>query len=174
MSRDYHGEMSQIIEKATTDGDYSPPVLAEEIVAELREKDPGLLSGWLDDMATQILRHQINLLDHSRRGRAIATQGRARFREASEAARRSGSTESLTPFLDARFTVGDGTRRMLRDMSRENCGEVATTYEVRAAQNRMWGVFFRALEKKLGSRTVGDVYTEPQVAAMFEGFNRAA
>lgn len=173
MTRDYCGEVAGIIEKATADGDYSAPVLASEIVSDLRDRDPELLAGWLDAQADQFMREAIGAFDRSRRTHASATRRMKRFGQAA-AAHEGGDSEALTPFLDMPFVLADGSRRQLRKMTGPECGFVAGTYEARAAHNRMWAVFFRALEKKLAGRAVDDVYSEEQVAAMFHRGRPAA
>lgn len=167
MSRDFATEMRAVIDEATAGGPYSPPRAASEIVEKLRVNDPELLDGWLHEQAEHFVWQAINDRDRSRRSVTSRRAKATAFGAAAEA-HQGGDVTALRPFLDAPYTVGDGTRRPLADLTQDDLMFVATDYEQRASRNALKAAFMRALAKKVTTGVVADHYTEAQIAAMFE------
>lgn len=165
--RDYAGEMRTVIDDATSAGPYSPPIAAGEIVEKLRVNDPELLDGWLHSQSVHFIWQAINDRDRSRRA---VTQRHAKARDFGEAAEKfkGGDITPLRGFLNAPYTVADGTRRPLAELNREDLLFVASDYKSRADQNQLKASFMTALARKVGKGVVGDHFTEDQLRSMFE------
>ncbi|MGD9991014.1 hypothetical protein [Pseudonocardia sp.] len=163
---DTAARMRDLIDQHTGSGPYVPRVAATEIVEKLRENDPDLLSDWLDEQATHFVWQAINDRDRSRRSRAVHTNRSSAFREAA-VSHTAGDVTALRAFLDAPYTVADGSRRRLAELRRDDLLHVAGAYDKRAHENGMWSAFMKALAKKVSRGTVSDHFTEPQLAAMW-------
>lgn len=174
--RNYAVEMRELIDKETDGGEpYEPAAVASRIVATLTETDPDLLHGYLMGHAVQIVREVINSRDHSHR--MMARKGTAAARmEQIAAAINSGEVTEVAQvrhfWLNATFTLSDGMRHELKTMRRQDLAFVAEQYERRAAENTMEATFMRALAKKVGAKTVGDVFDEHQIVTLREGLSR--
>lgn len=164
--RDFIAEMRALIDAETAHGPYASPLVAERIVAKLRATDAELLAGWLDVQAESFVRMAINARDCSARTHARLTAKRAAFADAADA-HASGDSSGLTPFLSMPFTVAEGTRKPLRDMTAEDLSYSAEHYETRAAENRMNAAFLQALAKKVKRGTVSDHFTEEKIVELW-------
>lgn len=174
MSRDFAGEMGAVIDAEIGEGPFVSAVVASHIVDKLRATDPDLLSGWLDFQAVGILRDAISTRERSVRSHARAVRGRSVFANAAEQAE-GGNAAALGAFLDIRYVVDDqNTRVRLADMDRSALIFAADDYRRQANENLMEEAFLRALAKRVGRRTVKDVYSEAQIAAMWSGLADAA
>lgn len=163
--RDYRAEMREILDAEAT-GNYVSAVVAEQIVRKLSVTDPDLLDGWLREHAVFLVRHMINLRDCSTRTRARTQARRTEF-AAAAGKFDNGDTEAMTSFLDVVHVVEDGSRKRLADLTAADLDHVATDYEARAAENAMHATFLRALAKKVGKRTVGDVFDEKKLTDLW-------
>jgi hypothetical protein len=156
MSRDYAAEMRVLIDTEFQAGDSAASV-AERIVDKLRATDPTLLAGWLDFQAVQLLREAIGSIDRSTRSHARAQAARGAFGAAADAG-------DVRPFLSVKYVVDDADTRMpLGEMRREHLVFVAVGYEATAHSALFEAAFFRAVAKKVGSRSVGEVFTSEQI-----------
>jgi hypothetical protein len=174
MTRDYCGEMRQVIDAATADGrPYISRVLAGEIVAQLRIEDPELLLGWLDVTAEHWVWRLINDRDRALRSAALYHSPRSEFQRAAQAYATGGDDTALRRFLDIPFVVEDGTRKRLGTLDRDNLLFVATEYDKRANNSLMMSAFMKALAKKLqNGQVVSDVFNEEQLAAIFDSLRK--
>lgn len=164
--RDYRTEMRAVIDAETAAGNYVSGLVAEQIVAKLAETDPDLLDGWLRANAAFLVRHFINLRDCSTRTRARTQARRVEF-AAAAGKFEDGDADAMTSFLDVVHVVEDGTRKRLADLTSTDLAHVAADYEARAAENQMHATFLRAIAKKVGRRTVGQVFDEKTLTAMW-------
>lgn len=165
--RDYAADMRSVIDAETSGGPYSSPVVAEHIVAKLRVTDPDLLHGWLEAQAVQFVRMAINQRDCSTRTYARTAARRSQF-AADAKLHEAGEADALVKWSTVPFVIEDGTRKRLADLTAADLTFVADTYEQRANENAMTAAFMRALVKRVGKRTVGDVYTDQQLSRMWE------
>jgi hypothetical protein len=166
--RDYMAEVRALIDAACT-GTWSAPGVANSIVENLRTNDPELLAGFLDLCAVDVVRNLVNERDRSTRSHNRKTASRSVFREATQK-HEAGDTEpleQLTHFLQELYVSEDGTKIALKNMRAQELNFAADDFALRAKQNAMQEAFLRALAKKCGDRSVGEVYTEDQVAAMW-------
>lgn len=154
--RDFVAEMRGFVDEEAESPDPAA-VVAARVVAKLRADDPGLLRGWLDLGAVGFVRDMVAHLDRSTRARVRANAGRSQFADAVGA-------DDVTGFLDVRYVVDEaGTRMRLALMGRAALVYVASAYEADARAVRMEAAFIRALAKKVGAGTVGDVFSEEEV-----------
>lgn len=169
-ARDFATEMRAVIDDATSGGPYIPPIAASEIVEKLRVNDPDLLDGWLHAQAERFVWQAINDRDRSRRA---VTSHRAKGAAFGAAAERhnAGDSTGLRPFLDAPYSVSDGTRKPLASLTKDDLLFVAERYQARSNENAMKATFMTALAKKVGKGVVADHFTEDQLSAMFESLD---
>jgi hypothetical protein len=168
--RDYLAEMRAVIAAETAEGPYVSGVVAQHIVNKLRVTDQDLLEGWLDQMAVFLVRHTINLRDCSARTSARTGARRQQFAEDAGNFER-GNRSAMTHWLAVVHVVADGSRKKLAEMTAADLAHVADGYEVRAAENAMSAAFLRALAKKVGRRTVADVFTEEKLSALWQSLS---
>lgn len=161
MTRNYATDMRALIDEATDGGPYVPRIIASEIVEKLQATDPDLLHGWLTEQAEHFIWQAINDRDRSRRAHTTHQIRRGAFADAADA----GTTNS---YLSLPFTVEDGTRRHLGTLRKPDLLYVSATYQRRANENQFLAQVMTAIAKKIGSRTVAEVYDEDQLRAMFQ------
>lgn len=170
VDRDAAAEMRAVIDAHTADGPYVPRVAATEIVGKLRANDPDLLAVWLDGQAEHFVWQAINDRDRSRRGRGAFVSRSTTFREVA-GQHAAGDSSALRSFLAAPYTVADGTRRPLADLRRDDLLFVAEHYEGRARENGFKAAFMRALSKKVKTDTVGQHFTDEQLARIWDSLS---
>lgn len=162
--RDYRAEMAALIDQETAAGGYVSALVAEHIVRKLTATDSDLLDGWLRAQAVFFVRHMINLRDCSTRTRARHQARRSEFAEAAGKLA-DGDKGPITSFLQVVHVIDvEGTRRRLAEMTAEDLKFVAADYDARAAENAMHAQFLKAIAKKVGKKTVGEVFDEPTLA----------
>lgn len=162
LMRDYAAEMRDILDAETGNEPYVPRVVATNIVSKLRESDPELLSGWLDQQAENFVWQLINARDRSMRSH-VRQQSRARaFSQDVE----TGDGRAVR-WLTIPFTVEDGSRKRLSYMTKNDVLFAADTYATRAKENKMTETFLRVIARKLKGRTVGECYTDEQLSVMW-------
>lgn len=168
--RDFIAEMRAIIDAETASGPYVSPLVAEHIVEKLRANDPDLLDGWLHVQAVSFVRHAINLRDCSKRTHARTATRRGVFAKAVEE-HEAGNSEPLVVWLNVPFPMEDGSRKPLADLTSADLKFVAAAYEHRANENAMTAAFMRKLAAKVGKGTVGEKFTDEQLAAMWNSLS---
>lgn len=168
--RDYVAEMRALIDAETAEGPYAPTVVAEHIVRKLRATDPDLLDGWLNAQAVQLVRMAINHRDSSTRTHARTAARRSAFAD-SVRLHEAGQSDAMVGWLHVPFSVEDGTKKRLADLTAADLDYVADTYEKRAAENRMTAAFLRALRKKIGRGTVKEKFNDGQLNQMWQSIS---
>lgn len=167
MSRDYLTDMNEAIEEAIPDGDYTAPLVAADLVDRLRAEDPDLLTGWLELKAAVFLADAVARRSNSRRQLARVGAPRRAFAEAARSFGTDGDATVMRPFAAEYVIDEDNTRRTVARMTAEDCRFVAGRYDETARQAKLEASFHRAVAKKIGARTVGDVFSEEQYVAMY-------
>lgn len=167
MSRDYLADMNAAIEEAIPDGDYTAPIVAAELVDRLRAEDPDLLSGWLHLRAGVFLADAVARKSNSKRQAARASAPRRAFAEAARSFAETADEAVFSPFAAEYVVDEQNTRRTVARMTAADCLFVASRYEDTARQAKLEGAFHRAVAKKVGSRTVGEAFTEEQYLTMY-------
>lgn len=172
--RDYFAEMNTAIEAAIPEADYAAPVVAAQLLDQLRAEDPELLAGWLDLRAPSILADTIARRSNSRRQTARIAAPRRAFAEAARSFTDSGDSAALRPFA-AEYVIDEhNTRRSVARMTAADCLFVAGRYEDTAQQAKLEAAFHRAVAKKVGRRTVGEAFTEEQYLMMYRSVTGGA
>lgn len=166
--RNYTADMAEAIETAVPESDYVAPVVAAELVAHLRKTDPGLLAGWLDLRAEVVIADVIARRSNSKRQAARIGAPRRAFAEAARTFAASGDPGDLAPFSFEYVVDETNTRRTVANMTAKDCRYVADRYEDTARSARLEASFHRAVAKKVGGRTVGEVFTEEQYLEMYQ------
>lgn len=166
--RNYLSGMDAAIEAAMPDGDYTAPSVAADLVAYLRETDPELLAGWLDLKAEVFLADVIARRSNSKRQTARSAGPRRAFAEAARSFESSGDAVALSPFTFEYVVDAVNTRRTVAQMTALDCLFVADRYEDTARMARLEAAFHRAVAKKVGLRTVGEVFAEEQYLSMYQ------
>lgn len=170
--RDYLAEMAQAIEGAIPNGDYVAPVVAANLVERLRVEDPDLLAGYLDAKAAVFLADVVARRSNSKRQSARIAAPRKAFAEAARSFASDGDTAALRPFAWEYVVDEANTRRAVPYMTADDCRFVAAKHEESARVSKLEASFHRAVAKKVGVGTVGDVFTEAQYLEMFQSVTR--
>lgn len=165
-ARDFVGEMRALIDAEAT-GTYVPATVAQDLTKKLRATDADLLAGWLDAQAETFLRQAINARDNSQRTAARHSRPRSVF-AADAAAAEAGDPEPMARWLDVRFTVEDGSRTPLREMTKDQLLFAGDAYEARAQENKLTSSFLKAIARKVGADKVADHFTDEQLTAMWD------
>jgi hypothetical protein len=167
--RNFNDEMNAfILEIVGSDGDIVPPVEAWNLVTKLAETDPELLSGWLHLHAKAFVSERIRYHLKSGRSRARVQASASAFAIAARRFEQSGDVVDLGGWMNVRYVVDErSTQRRLSDMNREDLLYVASRYDRTARTALLEEAFHRALAARVGSRTVGEVFTEDQISAMY-------
>jgi hypothetical protein len=184
--RDWVTEMRDIINLRAT-GTISAPVAAREIVDELFNNDPELLTNWLLLGAVGFIRDAINARDKSKRGRNRSIAGRSPeirvgFRNAiatgdvAEIRRLSDTLNDkvVTDFLQERYVVPSGDRMTFGDMGREERLYVADGYRVAAKEHALREAFIRAVDKRAGLKRTSEVFSEEKLAKLWHSLSGSA
>lgn len=185
-ARDYVREMRALIDVEAT-GTYTPAAVARKVVDKLRAADPELLAGWLDIQAENIVRDAVNARDRSQRTSARYSAPRSTFATEAKAMEESNTgfaadgwaadsprerrAAQMGRWLSSRFTIADGSRRQLADMSQGDLLFAGDAYTERARDSLLTAAFLKAIARKIGDRTVIDHYTEQQLSAMWDSLS---
>jgi hypothetical protein len=165
--RDFIAEMALAVEAAIPAGDYVASVVAAGLVDRLREDDPELLAGYLDLKAAVILADVVARRSNSKRQAARIGAPRKAFAEAARTFGTDGDVAVLSPFAAEYVVNDDNTRRTVANMTAGDCRFVAAKYEDAARISKLEAAFHRAVAKKVGGKTVGEVFTEDQYLEMY-------
>lgn len=178
--RDYAADMNAWMVQAVKRLPPNAGIVARQIVAELRRKDPDLLDGWLRLQAEDSLRRELQHLVTPPRKRRIASasapahSASRNFREAALALK-AGDGEPLQGVLQRSYQV-DGTTMRLGSMTAPHLRSVAQGFARSADRARMEAAFLEALANKCeqAKATVGDLYDEQTITTMWHNITRSA
>lgn len=160
-------EMDAVIARRTAVDTYQSRIVAQDIVTELEADDPELLYEWLKIRAADLIREVINHRDRSRRASGIIEQKKQDFKDAMDEFVTGRSEAPIRTYLGTMYAVNwDNDRKQLRNMTKRDLEFVADRYQDRAEANGLLSAYHRTLARKVGDRTVGEVFTEAQLAAM--------
>lgn len=164
--RDYAAEMAgRLRAVAAGPGEWVAAVEAEKLAAELAERDPDLLDGWLHDIASDVIRIHLVRMANGTRSASRAGAKRRAFAAAAGEAEETGDYSSL---LEVVHTVDDEqTRKRAADMTGADHRYVAHAYRQDAKTSRMLAMFHEAVAKKVGVRLTSEVFDTAEYEAMF-------
>jgi hypothetical protein len=162
MARDYRADFQAFVDQRMPSGDYVLPVLAADLVTELRKTDPALLRGWLDANAAQFVTQVLGDKARSDRGRRASDAPRSAFADAADRFT-GGDEDALKPF-DLHFVVGDDmVRRRLGDMTKADHIYVAGEHTKRSNAALFESAFHKAVAKRIpAGKTTQDVMDEQE------------
>ena len=146
---------------------YVAGLVAQKVVARLRRDDPELLAKFLEQHAVNIVTRMVGDISRATKTHARATSGQVQFRKALER-QEAGEPRALSVWLDTVYVVTTNEqRKRLRDMDRQDLEYAINDYTNRAKVNMLQAQFLRALAKKVGARTVGEVYSDEELIRMW-------
>lgn len=168
--RDYVGELRKLIDGATAGQvAYSAPRVAHDLVTILREKDPALLAGWLDQQAETFVARSIAERDRSIRAHARRRRPGVDFATA-VARHNAGVPNAFSEWLDSPWTVG-GVRKPLRLMTAADLRAAAGSYLRQAEGNAKNARFLIAVERIVDAHqdaeTVEDCIGEDELVRLW-------
>lgn len=169
----YSEAMAALIEEWTpTAGDFVPAIIGHKLADFLRETDPDLLAGWLDERAAMFLTRTITERLRSVRARTLSQAAASRFAAAAAAAE-DGDYEPLSHFAVVYAIDDENTRRPVGEMTGADHRFVASNYQASGRYDLMLAAFHEKVAKKVGSRTTADVFSEEQYDAMLRSLTGA-
>lgn len=146
---------------------YVAGIVADRVVTRLRMDNPELLAKFLDQHAVSIITTMIGQIVRAQRSHVRATAGRATYQGALERYEK-GDENALGAWLDTMYVVtANDQRKRLRDMDKEDLEYAIADYTERARSNTLQANFLKALAKKVGSKSVGEVFTDEELARMW-------
>lgn len=165
LAHDIRRVVDQEIERA---GDvFVIGLVAARVVQRLREEAPELLVKFLDEHATQVISRMISDINRAERAQARTASNRSTFNEAVRQYE-AGESKILAAWLDTAYVVTTGEqRKRLRDMDKDDLEYAAADYTERARTNAAQAAFLRALATKVGAKTVGEVFSDDELARMW-------
>lgn len=148
-------------------GTYVAGLIAQKVVGRLREQDPELLNKFLDLQAVPIITRMVGDISRATKTHARHNSNREQFARALER-HEAGQTRALSSWLDTVYVVTtDEQRKRLRDMDKQDLEYAINDYTDRARVNAAQAAFLKALAKKIGAKTVGQVYTDQELSRMW-------
>lgn len=170
--RNYAHEMRAKINELAV-GTYIPAMIAHQVVRWAKENDPDLLEGWLKAQAEAFIRQAINEMERSKRAAARHSKSPTSFREDARA-HEAGDSTRLRGWLEVAFSLSNGTRMPLKEMTRIELTDVATTYAVRAEGNAMTSAFLKAIASRVGQGRVSDHFDDTTLRDMWGSLTGAS
>lgn len=164
-ARDYAKEMRSIMESERANPDYTIATARDRIVEKLRDGDRDLWFGWLDLAGPGTVWEALDRIDRGHRHQTKQQALRGRFAEAA-AGHAAGDSTALLSFTAMPIRVGAGTMP-LGQLGASQLLAAKAGYDQRANSERMMSAFLGALLKKVGKRTVGEVFPEEQLDRMW-------
>ncbi len=168
--RNIADEIMRVIEKFTSEPDWTASRAATQTVQYLLNHDPDLLSAFLESHAVDLVRTMISRQAASERSRNRVTARRSVFEKAARHFEDTGDDSMLhTNFLTEEYAVAGNRRMRLREMRAEDLLFVASRYRTQAVEMQMREAFLRALAIRCENedRAVGQLFSEEQLATMW-------
>ncbi|HEY6074357.1 MAG TPA: hypothetical protein VIV15_13450 [Anaerolineales bacterium] len=165
LAQDVRDIVDQELERA---GDvFTVGGVAARVVARLRDEAPELLAKFLDEHAEPIVSRMIGDITRAQRAQVKVKSGRSVFSQALERYEQ-GEPSALAAWLDTAYVVTTkDERKRLRDMDKDDLVFAAHEYTDRARTNALQAAFLRSLADRVGARTVGEVFTDDELARMW-------
>lgn len=175
-SRDIAHDVRRIIDEEITRAGptWSAGVVALRVVERLRGEDPELLGKWLEALAIDVVRREITDIARLQKQEARRQSIPPTASVFSSAVQRyeAGETKALAAWMETIYVVNtENSRKMLRDMDKEDLLYAASDYTNRARTNAMQAAFLRAVADKVGARTVGEVYNDDDLTRLWRSLS---
>lgn len=154
-------------ELAKAGDSYVAGIVAEQVVTRLHMENPELLAKFLDQHAVAIVTTIVGQISRAQKSHARATAGRSAYRNALERYEK-GDERALGAWLDTMYvvTVKD-QRKRLGDMYKEDLDYAINDYTERSRSNALQAAFLRAVADAIGARKVSEVFTDEELARMW-------
>lgn len=157
LTRDYLAAMAELIEKRIPKGDFIPAIEGDKLYEWLEKNDPDLYIGWAWEIGRVLLGEEFRR--RMQKKRALTTEN----------ARHGGQRRITKAFWDMSYEVNaEHTQRPLKNMTKDDLLYAAESYSKRAFANELQAEFLRVIAKKVGNKTVEEVYTEEQIRKMYD------
>lgn len=154
-------------EMAAAGDTYVVGLIADRVVDRLREENPELLAKFLDQHATQVISTIVGQISRMTKAQAKQKASKSVFNAALERFE-DGDHTALGAWTDAMYVVTTNDQRMkLGDMYKEHLEFAANDYSNRARANLLQSTFLNALATKVGARKVSEVFTDEELARMW-------
>jgi hypothetical protein len=165
--RDINAQILELIRSSIPTGSgWSPSVVAEQIVTELRADDPELLDLWLRDNAAKFIQSHLTRILSADRSKARTSLG-ARSFQAAAARFAAGDIDALSVY-ELSYAVEDGTQKLVMDMIGRDHLYIAERFGMEAKPFAMLEAFHKAVAKKVGTRKTSEVFTQEKYEAMYK------
>lgn len=172
--RDYIADFQKVIDAHMPTGDYVLPLLAADIVAELREQDQDLLGGWLWLNAEQLVTGYLGDRLRAQRNRRRADGPRSAFAEAA-AAFGDGDDSALDIFKKALVIDDHKTRRPIGKMTAADHRYVAKEYHTTAKSAQVLAGFHEAIARRIpNGKTTADIMDEAEYLRLRDSIGKTA
>lgn len=159
--RSYLDDMQALLSEKLPTTDYIAGVEAAKIVEWLRDNDPDLLHGWLNEIAVVVMSRTIATRSNRDRGDRRKNASVFAFSAAATRFAASGDPSEFSPFLEQFVVNSDNLRRIVADMTREDHTFVANRYNQRSEQQKAEAAFHKVIADRIGSgQTTSDVMDE--------------
>lgn len=170
--RDYLNDMNDLLDTKVPDSNYIPSLVSAEIVEWLRDNDPDLLHGWLNEIAVVVMTDVIGTRDRSDRARRRHHASAVAFSAAAGSFSTTGDPTVFSPFRQ-KFTVNDANlRRSVADMTSDDHKFVAAKYASSSKIADLESKFHAAIAKKIGpGQTTSDVMDESTYQTMYNSIH---
>jgi hypothetical protein len=146
---------------------YVAGLIAERVVQRLHLENPELLAKFLDQHAVQIITSIIGQISRQQKSYARATAGRRTYKQALDRYEK-GDEKALGVWLDTMYVVTTGDqRKRLGDMYQSDLEYAINDYTDRARANTLQATFLKAIAAKVGAKRVGEVFTDEELARMW-------
>jgi hypothetical protein len=166
MDRDYAADFAAYLDKHQPTGDFVIGPVATELVWGLRESDPDLLQGWLQEHAVAIVADCIRARQRAARSRAASQAKAVAFGDAADRFS-AGDSAALSPFTAHLVVNEKNLRRPVKDMTKEDHLFVAGAHEARSNAALLLAAFHKAIAKRIPpGKTTSDVFSEEEYLAL--------
>lgn len=176
IARDLASDMRRVVDEeiAAAGPTWNAAAVAMAVVDRLRRDDPELLTKWLDLMAPEVVRKMVTDVNHVKRTEARRVSATTPSPVFASAIKRyeEGETKAIAAWLDTVYVVNtSNSRKRLRDMDQEELLYAAADYTARARSNAMQAAFLRAVAKRIGAQTVGEVFNDEQLVVLWRSLD---
>ena len=169
VTRDYVADMRAALDSFVPAGDYIAAETGAAFVAHLRDRDPGLLAGWLDTRAELLLTQEISYLRRTRRQLAHGKATRDVFHQAATAIDTANATgnpadaaAALNIFEQHLVVNGERLSRPIGKTTKADHEYVADQYEQSEKRSAIAKAFHRAVAKRIPNGGTLDQVMSPE------------
>lgn len=169
--RDHLRDMTKAIDNFIPEEDYVSSDLSAQLVAHLRDSDPDLLTGWLNDCANILIAHEISARRRYRVRAAVKQLPRDVFANA-VAEHEAGDSTSLSIFAEHLVVNEKRISRAIGSMNRDDHLWVAASHHSRSKVALMKAAFHEAVAAQIPpGQTTADVMDEDTYRRLYDSID---